>query len=418
MVVEAPSIHPELNVILNPHPIGCALNIKKQREFAQKFFQDHPVQVPDHFLSLICGISSGYGLASAIALLEAGSSSSVRGICRFDKPARMRKGELYASASYYNALALADLYPDRLKIYAGDAFQDETRNFVLSQLAQENLKIKALIYSVVTTQRHYNGQIYVSEPLALQTDLYGNDLTLEGEIKNVHVMVATPEEIQGTIGVMGGEDLKIWFQTIKDREFFAETPQVHAFGGYLGSESKVEALNRIYPEGSIGQAKVHLFKILKQIHQDLTPLKGEAYLDVLPFGYTPAGFHIPFITAYASLLEAVNGSPQELIEVACALVYSMFQNPEYRQNLCDIPQRTRFDLSEFLPAIQAPLFEQWEILQRLEMEQELPSIIKKGVLMTRKRFCQVYGFEVEGIDYSTPTYIDPAIPENILSSKK
>jgi len=53
------------NICLNSHPVGCAVSVQRQIEYAQKNLS--PVKGRTPRLALIIGCSNGYGLASRIA---------------------------------------------------------------------------------------------------------------------------------------------------------------------------------------------------------------------------------------------------------------------------------------------------------------------------------------------------------------
>ena len=68
------------------------------------------------------------------------------------------------------------------------------------------------------------------------------------------------EEIENTVKVMGGEDWEAWIQALVDADVLSDNAVTLAYS-YIGPE----LTHAIYKEGSIGQAKKHLFDTSKKL---------------------------------------------------------------------------------------------------------------------------------------------------------
>jgi enoyl-[acyl-carrier protein] reductase / trans-2-enoyl-CoA reductase (NAD+) len=103
-------------IMVNAHPLGCAA------EVASQFSQAVAARVsPRGGPALIIGSSTGYGLASRVALASGGTPTV--GVFLERAP----RGDRTASAGWYNTVAFHEVAGGGHFSVNGDAFSDETK---------------------------------------------------------------------------------------------------------------------------------------------------------------------------------------------------------------------------------------------------------------------------------------------------
>ena len=121
------------------HPEGCKRAVQKQVEVAKKYAGK--INVGKRVL--VIGASTGYGLASRIALMFGGGCDTL-GVM-YEREAR---GIRTASAGWYNTAALCEeakkvgLY---FKSINGDAFSDEIKTRTVEVIKRDLGKVDAVI---------------------------------------------------------------------------------------------------------------------------------------------------------------------------------------------------------------------------------------------------------------------------------
>ena len=223
----------------------------------------------------------------------------------------------------------------------------------------------------------------VGEPFTNKTiDLRTN------EIKEVTVPVATEEEIQATIQVMGGEDWYDWIQALADAGVVAENAVTLAYS-YIGPE----VTHPIYKEGSIGQAKKHLYQTSVKMNEDFASLGLKAYISVNKALVTQSSAAIPIVPLYISLLYRVMkdaGLHEGCIEQMDRLFMEKLPNgPE-----TDEEGRIRLDDYEMRPEVQDKISEVWDKVDSESIE-TLGDIKEYW-----DEFYHMFGFGYENVDYS------------------
>lgn len=248
-----------------------------------------------------------------------------------------------------------------------------------------------VIYSLAAPKRKdpVTGEVYssclktVGEPFTSKTlDFH------TGEIHDVTINPATEEEIEGTRKVMGGEDWMLWIKALKEADVLEEGVKTIAYS-YIGPEVTYP----IYREGTIGRAKNDLEKTAGEITEVLKSLNGEGYVSVNKALVTQASSAIPIVSLYISILYKVmkeKGTHEGCIEQ----IYRMFEDLyEGKLNL-DSENRIRIDDLEMAEDVQKAIEEIW------------PQINSENVYELsdaedfRKEFFKLFGFGLEGVDYS------------------
>ena len=377
------------------HPLGCQANVEKQIAHVK---QQGPVENGPKRV-LVIGSSTGYGLASRITAAFSCDASTI-GIF-FEKPAT---GKRTASAGWYNAAAFqraadaAGLYAKNIN---GDAFSHEIKSQAIELIKQDLGQVDLVVYSLASPRRQHpdTGVLHSStlKPIGKPVSQTGLD-TDRQIIKDFTLEAASQEEIDNTVAVMGGEDWEMWIKALSDAGVLAANCKTTAYT-YIG-----ESVTRdIYWDGTIGAAK----KDLDRAGQALRDQGVEASVSVLKAVVTQSSSAIPVMPLYLALLFRVmkqEGTHEGCIEQIYRLFSECLYNESPRK---DDAQRNRVDDKELLPEVQK------------QVEQLWPQVTTENLLEIsdftgfRTEFLQLFGFQVDGVDYDADVDVDVAV-NNLL----
>jgi len=170
MIIE-PSIRS--NIFLNAHPKGCEQAVYEQiLEVKQKPAFEGPKKV------LIIGGSSGYGLASRIALAYGAQSDTIN--ISFETAP---KGKRTGTAGWWNNIAFQK-YAKELnhihKDFVGDAFGSQMKKDVINYIKETFGKLDLVIYSLAAGARfnEETGTLIKSSIKAIGSDAVGKTIDL------------------------------------------------------------------------------------------------------------------------------------------------------------------------------------------------------------------------------------------------
>eukprot|EP01084_Bolivina_argentea_P132203 233294_1 len=396
---DAKVIKPKIKgfICTTAHPNGCEQNVKNQIDYVKsqtiiECKQDLPKNV------LVIGSSTGYGLASRITAAF-GYNASTLGVF-FEKPA---VGKRTATAGWYNAAAfqkLADLNGIYSKNINGDAFSNEVKDITIQTIKNDIglNSIDLVIYSVATPKRvHPNtGTVYSSVLKPIGNSIINTGLDTDKEIiKEFKLEPATQEEIYNTIAVMGGDDWKIWIDKLNTAGLLSKNAKTTAYT-YLGSD----VTSNLYWNGTIGAAKKDLDKTAQLLNNEYNI---NASVSALKAVVTQASSAIPVMPLYLSLLFEVmkkEGTNEGCIEQ----IYRLFNECLYNDNpRIDNDGRNRVDDRELKVEIQNKVSELWKTATT-ENFKDISDFdgFKRG-------FQQLFGFEVDGIDYNKEVEMNVSI---------
>ena len=374
-------------ICTNAHPVGCQANILNQID---EIKEDIPYKETS-LNALVIGASTGYGLASRIALTYAYGAKTL-GLL-YERPP---DGRRTASAGYYNTAAFhqqaaADGF--LAESLNGDAFSDEMKTEAINRLKTDFGKIDILVYSIAAPRRtHPNtGVSHESVLKPIGAPYTGKTIDLNREvIAPVTIDPATEHEITDTIAVMGGEDLEMWIDALADAELLAPEVTVVAYT-YIGSPLTWS----IYRDGTIGRAKDDLKARVDALDQRLADqLGGNAYISVNKAVVTQASAAIPVVPLYISILydimdaRGINEAPIGQMR----RLFSEHLGPDLQPQL-DSERYIRLDDRELQPEVTDAVTERWE---QIDTDNFLELSDYAGY---RRRFRNLFGFEVEGVDY-------------------
>jgi len=382
------------------HPEGCRENVRRQIAHVQSGgpISNGPKRV------LVLGASTGYGLASRITAAF-GCDAATIGVF-FEKEGSERKP---GTAGWYNAAAFheqaeaAGLYA---KSFNGDAFSDDMKTQVIDLIKADLGQIDLVVYSLAAPRRTHpkTGVVHSStlKPIGSDTTQKGVNTDKE-EIQEYHLEAATQEEIDNTVAVMGGEDWQMWIEALDEAGVLAEGAKTTAYT-YIGEKITWD----IYWHGTIGAAKQDLDKRVVDIRALLARQDGDARVSVLKAVVTQASAAIPAMPIYLAILFKVMKA-RGVHEGCSEQVNRLFRESLYGDlRGFDNEGRLRADHLELDPEVQAEVAAIWEQIDTDNLK-DLSDF--DGY---RREFLQLFGFEVEGVDYDAD--VDPVVPISQLVS--
>ncbi|MBP8535934.1 enoyl-[acyl-carrier-protein] reductase FabV [Streptomyces sp. MK37H] len=377
-------------LFLDSHPAGCTRLVEDMWQAIPA-----PATAPtgDGPVALVIGSSAGYGLAATVAGLKRAGIRGI-GIC-FEKAPTERRS---ATAGWYRTAATADLAgaAGRDMVFLnGDAFADSMKSHT-GDLIKERFggRLDYLIYSVAAPRRTDpdTGITYASvlKPIGqayrTKTLVFGD----EGapEVREVETAPAEGDDIQQTVGVMGGADWDRWISHLADRGLLAEGFTTAALS-YIGSPLTAA----IYRQGTIGAAKAHLEATARTLNERLGKLVGgRAVTSVNGAAVTQSSTAIPGIALYVGLLRGVLGDA--LVPPAGQLADLWDQLTGTAPLTVDDEGRVRLDTWELTDDVQAAVAERWK-------EATTGNIAELAALdWFQAEVRRLYGFDVPGIDYA------------------
>jgi enoyl-[acyl-carrier protein] reductase/trans-2-enoyl-CoA reductase (NAD+) len=370
---------------ITTHPVGCAANVKNQMEYvkAQGPIENGPKRV------LVIGASTGYGLASRITAAF-GAGADTLGIF-FEKEGTEKKP---ATAGWYNSAAFHK-FAEADGLYAksinGDAFSDEIKQKTIETIKADMGQIDLVVYSLASPRRQHpvTGVVHNSTLKPIGADAVQKGVnTDKEEVQDFHLEAASQDEIDNTVAVMGGEDWQMWIDALDDAGVLAEGAKTTAYT-YIGDKLTWD----IYWHGTIGAAKKDLDKRVVAIRQRLAAKGGDARVSVLKAVVTQASAAIPAMPIYLALLFKVmkeQGIHEGCIEQVDGLFRDSLYNPD---PYLDEEGRLRADSKELDPAIQAAVGALWDGINTETLRQ------LSDFAGYKREFLQLFGFEVDGVDY-------------------
>ena len=379
---------------ITTHPEGCRENVNRQIRHVQSggAIDQGPKRV------LVLGASTGYGLASRITAAF-GAGASTLGVF-FEKPGTERKpgtAGWYNAAAFHNAADEAGLYAKSIN---GDAFSDDVKARVIDLIKEDLGAIDLVVYSLAAPRRTHpkTGVVHTStlKPIGGDTVQKGVNTDKE-EIQEYHLEAANQEEIDNTVAVMGGEDWQMWIEALDEAGVLAEGAKTTAYT-YIGEKITWD----IYWHGTIGAAKKDLDKRVVNIRERLAARGGDARVSVLKAVVTQASAAIPAMPIYLAILFKVmkaRGEHEGCIEQ----VNRLFRDSLYGSKAGpDADGRLRADNPELNPEVQAEVAAIWETINtdNLKTASDFEGY--------RREFLQLFGFEVDGVDYDAD--VNPEVP--------
>jgi len=331
----------------------------------------------------------GYGLSSRIAAAF-GAGAGTLGVCleREASDKRTATAGWYNTAAFHDVARAGGLYAETVN---GDAFTAEIKEEVVEHLRRDLGPVDLVIYSLAAPRRTLPDGTVAKSALKPIGETYRNK-TLDvssGEVSTVEIEPAEAEEIHDTVRVMGGEDWAAWIDALEEAELLAEGVRTVAYS-YIGPELTFA----IYRQGTIGRAKDHLEATAKRLDGRLRARGGRALISVNKAVVTQSSSAIPVVPLYISILFRVmkdrglhEGCIEQMVRLLAERLYGGDEIP------LDAFGRIRLDDLEMRADVQAEVEERWAGI----------STDTVGRLADldgyRRDFLQLFGFEMEGVDY-------------------
>ncbi|EEI93283.1 Short-chain alcohol dehydrogenase [Sphingobacterium spiritivorum ATCC 33300] len=378
-------------ICLTSHPQGAAQNIKNQIEYVKSkgTITDGPKKV------LVIGASTGFGIASRITAAF-GSGAATIGVF-FEKPATEGKpgtAGWYNSAAFENEAKEAGLYAKSIN---GDAFSDEIKKEVIDLIKRDLGQVDLVVYSLASPRRTNpkNGVSYASVLKPISQPF--TDKTVDfhtGVVSDISIQpIENEEDIANTVAVMGGEDWKFWIEDLKAAGVLAEGVKTVAYS-YIGPKLTYP----IYRNGTIGKAKDDLEATVPVINDLLKDLHGISYVSVNKALVTQSSSAIPVVPLYISLLYKVM-KEKGIHEGTIEQIQRLFAERLYLDSTIptDDKGRIRIDDLEMREDVQEEVAKLWDKVTTENLS-DISDI--KGY---RDEFFNLFGFNVDGIDYEADT---------------
>jgi len=379
---------------ITTHPAGCEANVKKQIDYvrSQGPIEGGPKRV------LVIGASTGYGLASRISAAF-GAGAATLGIF-FEKEGTGKKpgtAGWYNSAAFHKFAEAEGLYAKSIN---GDAFSNEIKEKTIETIKADLGQVDLVVYSLAAPRRQHpvTGEIHNStlKPIGGDTVQKGVNTDKE-EVQDFHLEQATQEEIDNTVAVMGGEDWQMWIEALDEAGVLADGAKTTAYT-YIGERLTWD----IYWHGTIGAAKKDLDKRVIDIRKRLAERGGDARVSVLKAVVTQASAAIPAMPIYLALLFKVM-KERGLHEGCIEQVDGLFRDSLYgSEPFLDEEGRLRADRKELDPEVQDAVATLWKDINTDTLRQ------LSDFEGYKREFLQLFGFEVEGVDYDAD--VDPVAP--------
>jgi len=385
-------------ICTNAHPTGCLKNVQSQIDLAKKDIESTE-NTPN---ILVIGASTGYGLASRIALTW-GYGANTIGVF-FERPP---SGNKTGSTGYYNSAAFHQMAAqDKFTAISinGDAFSDQIKQKTIDQIQEHFGQIDLVVYSLASPRRihpktgvdHRSVLKPVGDPCISKTI----DLT-NGNVTDITIDPATNEEIADTIAVMGGEDLSFWVELLLSEDLLAPRANIVAYS-YIGPQ----ITDQIYSSGTIGLAKADLEQRINAIDTRLLDqINGRAYLSVNKAVVSQASAAIPIVPLYISILyqimDAKNLNEKPIDQMI--RLFSEYLGPDLVP-MVDENRRIRMDDRELRSDVVAEVNEKWSLVNNDNFH-ELADF--EGY---KKSFRNLFGFEIDDVDYGQPVETEVTIP--------
>ncbi len=371
------------------HPVGCRKIVSEQIQYVKS---KGKFKGPKN--ALIIGASTGYGLASRI-VSTFGADAKTIGVF-FEKEGDEKRT---ASAGWYNTAAFESIAHAE-KYYAksinGDAFSNEIKQRTAELIRKDLKQVDLIVYSLAAPRRmHPDGHVSNStlKPIG---QAYKNKTVdaFRGEVKEVTLEPATPDDIARTIDVMGGEDWEMWIDFLAKENLLADGLTTVAYS-YIGPELTYA----IYKDGTIGKAKEHLHVTARKLTQKLQAQHGRALVSINKALVTQASSAIPVVPLYISLLYKImkgkgthEGCIEQIYRLFCDYLYA---SPGVKDGLI------RLDNYEMQKDVQEKIMQLWPQVTSENLEQ-LTDV--KGY---RHEFSRLFGFDADGVDYNVE--VDPRV---------
>lgn len=371
-------------ICVTAHPEGCKESVRRQIEYAKsQERKESPKKV------LVIGCSTGYGLASRISAAYIGGADTL-GIM-FEKESN---GKRTATPGYYNTKAFEE-FATKDGLYAktinGDAFSVEIKNEAIDIIKRDLGKVDMVIYSLAAPRRTMaDGTVYQSVLKTTSCEFTEKSWNVDNDtITKGQIPVATEEETEATVKVMGGEDWMDWIDALSKAGVLADNAITVAYS-YIGPELTYP----VYFKGTIGMAKKHLYESSLRINELHKDKNVKAYVSVNKALVTQASSAIPVVPLYFAILYKV--MKEKNIHEGCIEQMSRLYTEKLFNGdvITDATGKIRLDDWELREDVQKEVMDIWA---RIDEENIRKLADVEGYW---EDFYHMFGFKYDNIDYT------------------
>ncbi len=380
------------NFFTNAHPLGCEQFVVDQIHEAKSLPE---IKGPKNVL--IIGGSSGYGLASRIALAFSAQANTLN-VSYESGPRGKRTG----SAGWWNNVFFqkhAAQSGHHHHDLVGDAFSRDMKAHVADLIKRTYGKIDLLVYSLASGARknEQTGETIMSHIKTIGEPLTGKTIDVaKGTVDELTVTPASSQEIADTVFVMGGSDWQDWVNFLDEAELLDTGFKTVSYT-YIGGETT----EQLYRGGTLGKAKEDLEAkadamdiMLKKKYQ------GEAIVSSSKAVITKASVFIPQMPIYvSSLLDVMkrHGVHETILEHKHRLFRDMLYGKKRDVDSLNRLRLDRFELSETVQE------ETYTLMRGLSDAEIMNHPATQNFL---KEFFNIHGFGYDTIDYEMPVNME------------
>jgi enoyl-[acyl-carrier protein] reductase/trans-2-enoyl-CoA reductase (NAD+) len=168
----------------------------------------------------------------------------------------------------------------------------------------------------------------------------------------------------------------------------------------------------MYWDGALGEAKKHIDATTAALDARLAERVGGKALTVMnPAVVTAASVAIPamlrYVSDYLGCAEAGKGEYADPLQVGIDFTRALYGAGDPWRDGLDQEGRLRLDGRELEADLQDTIAALWQ----LEQPGEPPEITRAGLERFKREYAMLYGWQVEGVDYTAPCTVDPELGE-------
>lgn len=371
-------------ICVTAHPEGCKENVRRQIEYAKKQKKRECSKKV-----LVIGCSTGYGLASRISAAYIGGAATL-GIM-FEKASNGRRT---ATPGFYNTRAFEE-FAAKDGLYAksinGDAFSKEIKEETIKTIKEDLGKVDMVVYSLAAPRRAMSdGTVYQSVLKTTENDFTEKSWNVDTDVvSDATIPSATPEEVESTVKVMGGEDWLDWLDALKEADVLEDNAVTVAYS-YIGPELTYP----VYNKGTMGMAKKHLFETSKKITEKYESSGIKAYISVNKALVTQASSAIPIVPLYFAILYKVMKA-KNIHEGCIEQMARLFTDKLFVETpITDEKGQIRLDDWEMREDVQKEVMDIWAQVNS-DNVRKLADV--EGY---REDFYHLFGFQFDNVDYT------------------
>ncbi|MDR0297996.1 MAG: enoyl-[acyl-carrier-protein] reductase FabV [Streptococcaceae bacterium] len=371
------------NVARSVNPYGCRQEVLNEINYvkAQPKFEGAKK-------ALIIGGSSSYGLSSRIACAFGSGADTI--CVSFERGPKEESN--IGTAGWYNNIFFREFAEKEgliAKNFVGDGFSLEMKENVIRYIKESfGGKIDLLVYSLASGKRvDKDGKTWFSSLNPIGQDVSGESINLETEEMYIQtVKAATPEEVEGTIKVMGGEDWEWWIELLREAGVLADNFKTVLYS-YIGPKMT----HAFYHDGALGKAKDQTEESAARITESLKSIHAKATIVVAKAVTTKASVVIPILPKYLIALYKIM-EEEGTHETPVMHIYRTFRDMLYgNEPNYDEKGRLRPDSLEQNAETQRKVTELFNKITAENFKEDFTAY-----KLFKKEFLNLNGFEVEG----------------------